>query len=58
MKRWSETLNVSQATTFAGFGFTMAAKALRERWSPVKDRGPEGCRIQAAAEGRHGGVVI
>jgi hypothetical protein len=27
----SETLDVSQETTFAGFGFSMAAKALRER---------------------------
>ena len=31
MKRWSDTLDVSQGNTFAGFGFTMAAKALRER---------------------------
>ncbi|HEY3159068.1 MAG TPA: hypothetical protein VGJ78_08935 [Vicinamibacterales bacterium] len=31
MKRWSDTLDVSSGTTFAGFGFTMAAKALRER---------------------------
>jgi len=31
MKRWSDTLDVSRGETFAGFGFTMAAKALRER---------------------------
>src|SRR5882672_10891602 len=31
MKRWSDTLDVSPGNTFAGFGFTMAAKALRER---------------------------
>lgn len=31
MKRWSERLDVSHGDTFAGFGFTMAAKALRER---------------------------
>ena len=31
MKRWSDTLDVSRSDTFAGFGFTMAAKALRER---------------------------
>ena len=31
MKRWSETLDILRGTTFAGFGFTMAAKALRER---------------------------
>jgi len=31
MKRWSDTVDVSPGTTFAGFGFTMAAKALRER---------------------------
>ncbi len=31
MKRWSDTLDVSRGTTFAGFGFSMAAKALRER---------------------------
>src|SRR5258706_4010631 len=31
MKRWSETLDVERGGTFAGFGFTMAAKALRER---------------------------
>jgi hypothetical protein len=31
MKRWSETLDVEPGNTFAGFGFTMAAKALRER---------------------------
>jgi hypothetical protein len=31
MKRWSDTLDVERGTTFAGFGFTMAAKALRER---------------------------
>src|SRR6185503_2631797 len=31
MKRWSETLDVVPGHTFAGFGFTMAAKALRER---------------------------
>ena len=31
MKRWSDTLKVEQGRTFAGFGFTMAAKALRER---------------------------
>ena len=30
-KRWSDTLDVEQGRTFAGFGFTMAAKALRER---------------------------
>jgi len=30
-KRWSETLDVEQGRTFAGFGFTMAAKALRDR---------------------------
>ena len=30
-KRWSDTLKVERGTTFAGFGFTMAAKALRER---------------------------
>jgi hypothetical protein len=31
MKRWSDTVDVSPGTTFAGFGFTMAAKALRDR---------------------------
>ena len=31
VKRWSDTLDVERGTTFAGFGFTMAAKALRER---------------------------
>src|SRR5438034_3980587 len=31
VKHWSDTLDVSPGTTFAGFGFTMAAKALRER---------------------------
>jgi len=31
MKRWSDTLDVEQGRTFAGFGFTMACKALRER---------------------------
>jgi hypothetical protein len=31
MKRWSDMLEVSPGGTFAGFGFTMAAKALRER---------------------------
>ena len=31
MKHWSEKLDVEQGRTFAGFGFTMAAKALRER---------------------------
>ncbi len=31
VKRWSDTLHVEQGRTFAGFGFTMAAKALRER---------------------------
>ncbi len=31
MKRWSDMVDVSPGTTFAGFGFTMAAKALRER---------------------------
>jgi len=31
MKHWSDTLDVSPGTTFAGFGFSMAAKALRER---------------------------
>lgn len=31
MKRWSDTLDVSRGETFAGFGFTMAVKALRER---------------------------
>ncbi|HKC57898.1 MAG TPA: hypothetical protein VKC35_17325 [Vicinamibacterales bacterium] len=31
MKRWADTLHVERGTTFAGFGFTMAAKALRER---------------------------
>lgn len=30
-KHWSDTLDVEQGRTFAGFGFTMAAKALRER---------------------------
>ena len=30
-KQWSDTLDVEQGRTFAGFGFTMAAKALRER---------------------------
>ena len=30
-KRWSDTLDVERGNTFAGFGFTMAAKALRER---------------------------
>ena len=30
-KRWSDTLDIARGTTFAGFGFTMAAKALRER---------------------------
>jgi hypothetical protein len=30
-KHWSEMLDVSPGQTFAGFGFTMAAKALRER---------------------------
>src|SRR5438067_2394033 len=30
-KHWSDTLDVSAGSTFAGFGFTMAAKALRER---------------------------
>lgn len=30
-KRWSDTLDVEQGRTFAGFGFTMAAKALRDR---------------------------
>lgn len=30
-KRWSDTLDVEPGRTFAGFGFTMAAKALRER---------------------------
>lgn len=30
-KRWSDTLDVERGTTFAGFGFSMAAKALRER---------------------------
>ena len=31
MKHWSDTLDVSPGNTFAGFGFSMAAKALRER---------------------------
>ena len=31
VKHWSDTLEVSKGNTFAGFGFTMAAKALRER---------------------------
>jgi hypothetical protein len=31
MKTWSDTLKVEQGRTFSGFGFTMAAKALRER---------------------------
>jgi hypothetical protein len=31
IKRWSDTLDVTAGRTFAGFGFTMAAKALRER---------------------------
>jgi hypothetical protein len=31
MKRWNETLDVERGKTFAGFGFTMAAKALRTR---------------------------
>ncbi len=31
MKRWSDTVDVERGTTFAGFGFTMAAKALRAR---------------------------
>ena len=31
LKQWSDTLKVSRGDTFAGFGFTMAAKALRER---------------------------
>jgi len=31
MKRWSDTVDVEPGNTFAGFGFTMAAKALRER---------------------------
>ena len=30
-KTWSDTLKIEQGRTFAGFGFTMAAKALRER---------------------------
>ena len=30
-KRWSDTLDIERGNTFAGFGFTMAAKALRER---------------------------
>lgn len=31
MKRWADTVDVERGTTFAGFGFTMAAKALRDR---------------------------
>lgn len=31
LKQWSDTLHVEQGQTFAGFGFTMAAKALRDR---------------------------
>jgi len=31
VKHWSDMLDVPAGTTFAGFGFTMAAKALRER---------------------------
>jgi hypothetical protein len=31
VKKWSESVDVKPGTTFAGFGFTMAAKALRER---------------------------
>ena len=31
MRRWSDTLKVPRGDTFAGFGFTMAAKALRGR---------------------------
>jgi len=31
MKRWSDTVDVERGTTFAGFGFSMAAMALRER---------------------------
>jgi len=30
-KRWSDTLDVEPGRTFAGFGFSMAAKALRDR---------------------------
>jgi hypothetical protein len=30
-KEWSETVDVAPGRTFAGFGFTMAIKALRER---------------------------
>jgi hypothetical protein len=30
-KHWSDTLDVEPGRTFAGFGFTMAAKALRDR---------------------------
>ena len=31
MKEWSDHIDVERGTTFAGFGFTMAAKALRDR---------------------------
>jgi hypothetical protein len=30
-RRWSEKLDIAQGQTFAGFGFTLAVKALRER---------------------------
>ena len=30
-RRWSEKLDITQGQTFAGFGFTLAIKALRER---------------------------
>lgn len=30
-KQWSETLDIERGRTFAGFGFTMAIKALRDR---------------------------
>jgi len=31
LKRWNETLDIERGKTFAGFGFTLAAKALRQR---------------------------
>jgi hypothetical protein len=30
-KQWSETIEIAEGRTFAGFGFTLAIKALRER---------------------------
>jgi hypothetical protein len=30
-RRWSEKVDITQGQTFAGFGFTLAIKALRER---------------------------